>query len=489
MTLQDYLRVLREQWIVVVSAVVVAVIAAGVVAFLRPPEYTARLTMYVWAQTGDDTTNSAFQGAQLSQQRVTSYIELVSSTRVSREVINRLGLTGTPQAVAQRTTASSPPESVIIDVAVTGRSPEQVAAIANTIGDVFAALVADLEQPTQPGELPPVAVRIVEPAAVPTAPSSTGLPVYLTLGLLTGLAVGVAAALARNAQDTSVKSPDRLREVAQAPNLGTIAYDSQVPQRPLTVHENPQSPRSEAFRQLRTNLQFVDVDHPRKIIVVTSSVPGEGRTTTLCNLAIAMAAAGTRVLVVEADLRRAGIADLLGVEQSVGLTSVLAGQVRLEQAIQPWAGGLFDVLASGALPPNPSELLASKHTAVLLAKLREQYDIVLLDSSPLLPVTDTAAIAPATDGAILVCRFRETSEAQVKAAAEALEAVSAPLLGTVFTMAPGSKPGAYAPHNANYRTQQPIVSTGQNGRRYPTTAPPQQQENGTRHEPSRSGEQ
>ncbi|MGH4007945.1 MAG: polysaccharide biosynthesis tyrosine autokinase [Pseudonocardiaceae bacterium] len=488
MTLQDYLRGLREQWIVVVSAVVVAVIAGGVVAFLRPPEYTAKLTMYVAAQTGDDTTNSAFQGAQLSQQRVTSYIELVSSTRVSREVIDRLGLADTPQAVAERITASSPPESVLINVAVTGRSPEQVAAMANTTGDVLTELVADLEQPKVPNEVPPVAVRVVESAAVPTAPSSTGLPVTLALGLLTGLALGVGAALARNAQDTSVKSPDRLRELARAPNLGTIAYDSQVPQRPLTVHEDPQSPRSEAFRQLRTNLQFVDVDHPRKIIVVTSSVRGEGKTTTVCNLAIAMAAAGTRVLVVEADLRRAGVADLLGVEQSVGLTSVLAGQVRLEQAIQPWAGGLFDVLASGALPPNPSELLASKHTEILLAELREQYDTVLMDSSPLLPVTDTAAIAPATDGAILVCRFRETSEAQVKAAVEALEAVSAPLLGTVCTMAPSSGPGAYAPHNAHYRTEQPILSTGQNGSRYPMTAPPQQ-ENGTRHEPSRSREQ
>lgn len=489
MTLQDYLRVLREQWIVIVSAVIVAVVAGGVIAFIRPPEYTAKLTMYVAAQTGEDTTNSAaFQGAQLSQQRVTSYLELVSSTRVSREVIDRLSLTDTPQAVAKRITASSPPESVLIDVAVTGRSPEQVVAIANTTGDVFAALVADLEQPTVPNGMPPVAVRVVEPAAVPTAPSSIGLPVILVLGLLAGLAVGVGAALARNAQDTSVKSPDRLREVAQAPNLGTIAYDSQVPQRPLIVHEDPQSLRSEAFRQLRTNLQFVDVDHPRKVIVVTSSVRGEGKTTTVCNLAIAMAAAGTRVLVVEADLRRAGIADLLGVEQSVGLTSVLAGQVRVEQAIQPWAGGLFDVLASGALPPNPSELLASKYTQALLAELREQYDTVLMDSSPLLPVTDTAAIAPATDGAILVCRFRETSEAQVKAAVEALEAVSAPLLGTVYTMAPNSGPGASAPHHAyHHRTDLPIPSTGQNGSRSSMTAPTQQ-ENG-RHEPSRSHEQ
>ena len=352
MTVQDYLRVLREQWLIVVSAVVVALVAAGAVWFLRPPEYTAPLTMYVSAQAAD-TAETAFQGAQLSQQRVASYVEFVSSTRVSGEVIERLGLTGTPEEVAQQITASSALDSVLIDVAVTGRSPEQVAAMANTVEDVFTGLVNELERPATRGAIPPVAVRVVEPAAVPAAPSSTGLPVMLALGLLAGLAVGVGGALARNALDTSVKSLEQLRGAANAPNLGTIAYDGDVPKRPLTVHEEPQSPRTEAFRQLRTNLQFVDVDNPHKVIVVTSSLPGEGKTTTLCNLAIALASAGSKVLVIEGDLRRPKVADLLGLERAVGLTSILAGRVRLEQAVQPWAGGAFDVLASGTAAAEP----------------------------------------------------------------------------------------------------------------------------------------
>ena len=282
MTIQDYLRVLREQWVVVVSAVVLAVIAAGAVTFLRPPEYTAKLTMYVSAQAGD-TADGAYQGSLLSQQRVTSYVELVSSTRVSGEVIRRLDLPQTPEELARQITATSAVDSVLIDVEVTGPSPERAAQMANSVGNVFTRLVDELERPTAADGVPPVAVRVVQPAAEPTAPSSTGLPVTLALGLLAGLAVGVGAALARNALDTSVKSRERLREVAPAPILGTIAYDPQVPKRPLTLHEDPQSPRSEAFRQLRTNLQFVDIDHRRKVIVVTSSMPGEGKTTTLCN--------------------------------------------------------------------------------------------------------------------------------------------------------------------------------------------------------------
>jgi capsular exopolysaccharide synthesis family protein len=235
------------------------------------------------------------------------------------------------------------------------------------------------------------------------------------------------------------------------------------------VHEDAQSPRSEAFRQLRTNLQFVDVDRPRKVILVTSSMPGEGKTTTLLNLAIALASAGTRVLVIDADLRRPKASDLLGLDRTVGLTSVLAGRVRPEQVIQPWGGGVFDVLAGGPLPPNPSELLASNHMHVLLAELRERYDTILIDAPPLLPVTDAAAVAPATDGAILICSFKKTTRSQVESAVQALSAVSAPLLGTVFNMVPSSGPRAYAQYNSYYRSQQsdrPATShAGNNGHR------------------------
>jgi capsular exopolysaccharide synthesis family protein len=275
----------------------------------------------------------------------------------------------------------------------------------------------------------------------------------LALGLLAGLAVGGGVALARNAFDTSIKSPEQLREVAGSPNLGVIAFDAKVPKRPLTVHEDQQSPRAEAFRQLRTNLRFVEVDHPRKVVVVTSSMPNEGKTTTLANLAIALASAGSRVLVIEADLRRPKLADLLGLDRAVGLTSVLAGRLSPAQAVQHWAGGGVDVLASGPLPPNPSELLASQQMARLLVEFRSEYDTVLIDTPPLLPVTDAAAVAPATDGVILVCRFKATSREQVSEAIDALPFASAPLLGTVFTMVPATGPRAYARYNAYYRAE------------------------------------
>jgi capsular exopolysaccharide synthesis family protein len=292
---------------------------------------------------------------------------------------------------------------------------------------------------------------------VPTRPSSANLPVTLAIGLLAGLVLGIAAALARNALDVRVKSPEQLRALVDAPSLGAIAYDPDVPRRPLTVYADPQSPRSEAFRQLRTNLQFIDIDNPRKVILVTSAMPSEGKTTTLINLALAISTTGSKVLVVEADLRRPRLSDLLGVERMIGLTSVLSGRIDVAQAIQAWGRSTVDILASGPLPPNPSELLASRHMKMLLERLRISYDVILIDTPPLLPVTDSAALAPSTDGAVMICRFNQTTAAQVESARAALDAVSAPLLGTVLTMLPNKGPHAYARYNSYYPAEYPAA--------------------------------
>jgi polysaccharide biosynthesis transport protein len=471
-TIQDYARILREQWLVLVLTVLIGMGAAVTAFLVRPPEYTARLTMYVSSQ-GSDSTIAAFQGAQLSQERVTSYVELVSSRRVAEDVARALRLDIDPDQLAQRITATSGLDSVLIDVAVEDTSAQSAALVANTVGDVFTALVDELERPVNPNLPQPVAVRVVQPAAVPTEPSSIGLPVALALGFVAGLAAGVGVALARNALDTSVKSLDVLSAASGVPNLGAIAHDGRVPRRPLTVHEEPHSPRAEAFRQLRTNLQFVDVDTPRKVVVVTSPMPTEGKSTTVANLAIALASAGARVLVVEADLRRPKVADLLGLERAVGLTSVLSGQVDLDDAVQAWADGTFDVLASGPLPPNPSELLASQQMRSLLAELRRRYDTVLIDSPPLLPVTDAAAMSPAADGVILVCRFRRSTRGQVEAAVSAVRAVSANLLGTVFSMVPSGGPRAYGHYSGYYGAAPATTTTAVAGAPPVVLAPPE----------------
>src|SRR6476646_11727178 len=188
--MRDYLRLLREQWLVVLLAVLLGIPGAIAIHLIKPREYTAQLTMYVSSQ-GADTTQAAFQGAQLSQDRVASYTELLVGPRVTSDVIRRLGLPEAPDELAAKMRATSKLDSVLLDVTVTDGSPQRATDIANAVGGVFPDLVAELERPTTLGGRPAVAVRVVQPALVPTRPSSANLPLTLAIGLLAGLVLGI----------------------------------------------------------------------------------------------------------------------------------------------------------------------------------------------------------------------------------------------------------------------------------------------------------
>ena len=185
--------------------------------------------------------------------------------------------------------------------------------------------------------------------------------------------------------DTKIRNDDDLRSITASPVLGSIAFDETVPSHPIVIADEPHSAPAEAVRRLRTNLQFVGAASESKSLVITSSVPGEGKTTTSINLAVALADAGNRVVLVDADLRRPSVAEYMGLEGAAGLTTVLIGRAGVADVIQPWRSSGLDVLPSGQVPPNPSELLGSSAMRVLLEQLSESYDVVLLDSPPLLP--------------------------------------------------------------------------------------------------------
>lgn len=438
-TLVDQLRVVRQRWWWVALGVLLGLVAALLVVFLVPPTYSARISLYVAAQTGGDGAE-AYQGAQFSQARVISYVELVTRPRVTKAVIRDLGLDTTPDALADEITASSEQDSVLLDVTVATHDPQRSVQIANAIGQVLPGAVDELERPLRPGATPPVSVRVVEPADTAEV-TSPAWPVPVAFGLLGGLVAGVLLALARHATDTSVGSARTVREATGLPLLATT-YTEQAPASGtrtfVPTRDAPHSPTAEAVRRLRTNLQYVDVDHPPRVLAVTSSVSGEGKTTLACDLAVALAAGGSRVLVVEADLRRPAVAERFGVPRAVGLTDVLAGRADLDDVVQRTAVGV-EVLASGPLVPNPSELLASDRMRRLVAAAGERrggWDHVVVDTAPLLVVSDAAAVAPMVDGVLLVCRWGRTSRAALAQSAETLHAVAARALGVVLTTAP-----------------------------------------------------
>ncbi len=281
-----------------------------------------------------------------------------------------------------------------------------------------------------------ITARVVATAATPSKAAYPSRVTWLSIGALLGLLAGLLLAALRNAADRSVHSPTELEELAGAPVLGAMAYDRAAASTPLITSLGTHHPRFEAVRILRTNLQFLDVDRDHKVITITSSLAGEGKSTTACNLAIALAQTGTRVVLVEGDLRRPRVSEYLSIEKSVGLTTVLVGRVALDAALQQAGTPGLDVLASGALPPNPSEILQTKAMTALIAELRHRYEVVLIDAPPLLPVTDASLLASISDGAILVVKHGSTGREQIRTATDRLQSVGARLLGTVLSMSP-----------------------------------------------------
>ncbi|MHA7619991.1 polysaccharide biosynthesis tyrosine autokinase [Cellulosimicrobium cellulans] len=447
MELKDYLLLLRRRWVTVAVAAALGLVLAGAYSLLSTPTYSARSQVYVSVQ-GSDSTTDLLQGSNFTVRQVKSYIELVTSPRVLDPVVDELGLADDAASLAQRVQADSPLDTALVNVTATDESPQLAAEIANATARSLASVVAELETPVGGGDSP-VQISTVRAASVPTAPASPNLRLNLVLGLVIGLAVGVAVAVVRELLDTRVRSTADVEDVTDAPVLGVIGYEADAPEHPLIVQESPQAVRAEAFRRLRTNLQFLELGPAARTYVMTSALPGEGKTTTSVNLAITLADSGQRVVLVDADLRRPAVARYLGIEGSVGLTTILIGKVAVEDAVQPWGNGNLDVIASGQIPPNPSELLGGESMAQLLERLRTEYDVIVVDTPPLLPVTDAAILAKGVGGAIVVVGAGTVHRNQLETALSALGTVGVRPLGIVVNRVPVKGPGA-GPYEYGY---------------------------------------
>lgn len=418
------------------------ILVAGLASVLIKPTYTSETQLFVAAQTSGTLTELQ-QGNTFSQARVQSYVKTVTTPIVLGPAIDSLGLSVSPENLASRIKASADINTVLISISVSDNSPVQAAAIAQAVADSLINVVDNLEKPKSGGPSA-VTLSVITPAQAPEAPSAPNTRLNLIIGLVLGLALGVSAAILKTSLDNRVRSEADFRGMSEAPVLGGIGYDVDATKKPLLTQAPPQGPRAESYRQLRTNLSFTNLSGKAKTVLVTSSLPGEGKTTTATNLAIALAQAGQTVCLIDADLRRPMVSEYLGLDRTVGLTTSLVGDADVHDILQPWGDDNLFVLTSGNVPPNPSELLGSEEMKHLLAMLEQTFDTIVIDTPPLLPVTDAAVLSQHVGGVVLVVGAQKLKTQDLAKSFKALEMVDANLLGVVLNQLPTKGPDAYA---------------------------------------------
>lgn len=440
--LRTHLQALRRFWKSVAVCLLLGLLAAGGASYLTQPQYESSTTFFVATQSS--AGSSALQADEFAQRRINSYVGVINSERLAEIVIDDTGVAMTPAEVSSTISASVDPDTVLMTVAVRDTSADRSVIISRSIADNLDKLISQLDNRGSQGA---VQLRVISgPTLVPGAVAPRW-KLNLAIGLLLGLGLGVAQALVRQQFDTTFRDRDQLAAATGLPILGSMSFDPAARRTPVLLPTEARSRRAEAVRQLRTNLRYFGAEGRLQVLVITSSVESEGKTTTAANLAEAFAESGRRTLLVDGDLRKPKLESYLDLEGGAGLTTVLIGDSELADLVQPWGPSGLDVLACGPIPPNPSELLGGTSMERFVASARESYDVVIIDTPPLLPVTDAAVTAAVADGVILVVRHGRTRRDQVADSLASLDSVDARILGTVMSMVPTGRrdrlPGYY----------------------------------------------
>ena len=432
MEAQDYLALLKKSWIFIVVSTIIGTLAGLGYFLLATPKYEASTQLYVSVHSASGTASDLAQGASFSSQIVNSYIDIVKTGIVLQPVIDDLDLDTTVEELAKDVKAASPEKTVLINIAVENESSELAANIANGIAENLKRVVKEELEFTAGAERGVIDLTTTQPALVSEDPVSPIPILDLFIGFMIGLLASVAFAIVRDMLDTRIRSTQDVKDVTDHTLLGgVLEYESNEA---LAMAKEPMSPTAESYRALRTNLRFLNIGKNKSVFIVTSSNPGEGKSTSIANLALALAEAGHTVALLEADLRLPKLHSYLGVEGDAGLTDVLTGRAELEDVIEQWGRTSLYFIPSGQIPPNPSELLGSSTMDDLLHKLNQEYDYVLLDTPPVLSVTDATVIGQGFSSTLVAVASDKTNKSDLENALSVLDTAGSKVAGVFVTM-------------------------------------------------------
>lgn len=494
MELRQYFNTIRKWWWLIVLATLVAAMASFLATRSQPPQYASKTTLMIGRtlENPNPTGNEVWLGQQLAQ----TYAELAKRDLVRDATMQNLGLNWLPQYAVSlvpntqlleiRVIDSNPQRAQAVAAELANqlieRSPsatdrdrqERSVFVSRQLSDLevnidttkvridelqqqmagmfSARQIADTQTQIQALEQKLNSyqanyaqlltflqggvntISVVEPASLPTAPVGPNKNLTILLAAAIGLLLALGAAFLLDYLDDTLKTPDDIRSATDLSTLGAITrIDADKTEDVLVTATLPKSPTAEAYRILRTNIQFSSLDNPPRTLLITSSNPSEGKSTTLANLAVVMAQQGQRVVVLDTDLRRPTQHRVFQTPNNVGLTNALLQEhPSIDGFLQRTQVENLEVMTTGPLPPNPAELLSSTRFNTLLKQLQDYADVVLLDSPPALAVTDATILARQVDGVVMVVDSGMTRRQWAASAKDALDKAGVHILGVAL---------------------------------------------------------
>lgn len=493
-------------WLIVLVALVCGGVSYLISSRMRP-FYESSSTVLLNEAPATQATD--YSSVLMSKQLTSTYAQMMTKDPVLNEVIEVVGIGNSLTEVKNWITVTAVRDTQLIQISVETSDPEFSAKIANTIVDVFARQIQDIqierfaqsksaleaqmadtdkqialystqiEQATTTEEKDRLDAKLaqyrsiysnlllsyeeirlseaqsissvvqVETATANEIPVRPKVFLNTLLAFVAGFLLAAMVIVTREALDDTIKTPQEIVQKFKLPVLGVINRHGAVEETPITMAE-PRSPTAEAYRTLRTNVSYTSVDHPLKVILVTSSEPGEGKSKTISNLGVVLAQNGSQVIIADCDMRHPRLHEYFKLPNRVGMSMLFANPDAFKGVCQATKVNGLSVVTTGSLPPNPAELMGSKTMQTILNVMRQSADIILIDTPPILAVTDAAALAPSIDGVLLVVMPGKTRTSAFKQTLDQLHQVNARILGVVLNNVV-TKGKSYGYHYKEYR--------------------------------------
>lgn len=422
--LSEILKIIKRKLLVIIIATFVAVAATGLISlYVLIPEYEATTTLLV--QPINLLEEITYNELIANEKLVTTYTEIIKSRLIAQDVILRMNLNISEEELLKKVRVVGIKNTLITAITVTSPDPLQAVSIANSFAHSFQDNLSEIMKVEN--------VSILDEARLEENPKPVSPNPLINMAIMFFLIfnAGIFLAIFSEMIDKTVKLQGYASEIFGLPLLGIIAKYPQKNEQ-LVCLDMPKSPQAEAFRTLRTNVSYMQLTKRIRTLQITSSIPKEGKSLIIANLAVAMAQDNKKILLVDCDLRKPSIHKIFAIANSRGTTSILTGELDVDRVIVKTKQPNLDVIASGPVPPNPSELLDLERFKELIGQLKEKYDTILLDSPPVLPVTDGQILAKYADAVVMVIKLGSTQSESVKQAKYMLEHVNARLIGVVL---------------------------------------------------------